>query len=92
VLHPSKFEVEELVALQGVSLQCTQPQLLEGLDNRIEASSGGNLGAGALARSPSVVTMKSILPKHTRAPRVQSMSWLAIQSLMEATKCTKAPT
>jgi hypothetical protein len=89
VLHPSKFEVEELVALQGVSLQCTQPQLLEGLDNRIEASSGGNLGAGALA---SVVTMKSILPKHTRAPRVQSMSWLAIQSLMEATKCTKAPT
>jgi hypothetical protein len=46
VLQPLevKVEVEELVVLLGVSLQCAQPQLLEGLGNRVEASSGRSLG------------------------------------------------
>jgi hypothetical protein len=40
-----------------------------------------------------MVTTKSRLPKHMCAPGVQSMSWLAIRSLvMKATKRAKAPT
>jgi hypothetical protein len=43
-------------------------------------------------RSPSVVTKKSRLPKHTCAPKVQLTPWLAIHGLMWTKKHTKAPT
>jgi hypothetical protein len=93
MLHkPSEVEVEGLVTLWGASLRSAQPQLLEGPGDRVEASGGGVWGVGALASSPSVVTMKSRLPKRTCAPGVQSMSWLAIRSLMKVMKRAKAPT
>jgi hypothetical protein len=45
-----------------------------------------------LASSPSLVAMKSRLPKRTYAPGTHPMSWQAIQGLvMEATKRAKAP-
>jgi hypothetical protein len=48
MLHqPSKVEVKGLVALWGTSLWSTQPQLLEGLGDRVEASGGGSLGGGS---------------------------------------------
>jgi hypothetical protein len=63
-----------------------QLQLLEGLDDGIEAG----LGAGARANSPSLVTKKSRLPKSTCAPRIHLMSWLAICGLVVDVKTCKS--
>jgi hypothetical protein len=80
VLQLPNVKVKELVALRGVGLQSAQLQLLESPDDHIETSGRRRIGVRALTSSPLVVTMKSRLPKHMCAPKVQSMSWLAIEA------------
>ena len=77
----------------GTGLQGMQLQLLEGLDNHIEASGAKKLdgGAGAHANSPSTVTKKSRLPKCTCVPGTQLMLWLAIRGLLWMTRRVKGP-
>jgi hypothetical protein len=92
VLHPSKVEADRLVMPGGSGLQDVQPQLVESLYDRVEAGGRKRLDrARACTSSPSMITTKSRLPKRTSAPGVQSMSWLAIRSLVtKAMKRAKA--
>jgi hypothetical protein len=72
-LQSPEIEVEDLVALRSADPRSAQPQVLESLDDHVEANGRRRLGAKALTSSPSVVMTKSRLPKRTCASRTQLM-------------------
>lgn len=74
---------------QIVLLWRTKSEVCELLDNRNEAIHWESLGAGALTCSPSVVMMKSRLPKCMVTLETHVVLWLAIRYLMP-TKMSKA--
>jgi hypothetical protein len=75
------------MGLQGVQLQ-----LLEGLDDCVDAVGMKRLNGGrSRTNSPSVVMMKSRFSKRTCAVGTQLMSWLAIRGLLKTTRHAKGP-
>jgi hypothetical protein len=91
-LQPLVIEVEELVAPRSTGLLGVQLQLLEGLDDCVNAGGIRRLDGGeSRANSPSMVTMKSRFSKRMCATRTQLMLWLAIRGLLKMTRRTKGP-
>jgi hypothetical protein len=75
------------MGLRGVQLQ-----LLEGLDDCVDAGGMKRLnGGGSRTNSPFVVMMKSRFLKRTCVVGTQLMSWLAIRGLLKTTRCVKGP-
>jgi hypothetical protein len=69
-----------------------QLQLLEGLDDGVEVDGAkGWDGTENLLQPPSMVTVKSRLPKRPGALGAEAPVWLAIHGLLESTKCAKHP-